>query len=318
MHTTVIIVTYGDRFHLLEKVVRSCFLEDVSKIIVIDNNSEEKSKTKLLALSKDYKENIKVIWNEANLGSAKAFKQGLNEANSRKESEYIWLLDDDNKPNKNSLKILKDYWAVKPTNVHALLSYRPDRSQYKQAIEEDNPELVLSWENSFSGFHFFEKISRPFKRKKEKLNIQIGEIAYAPYGGIFFHVSILELIGYPDEDYFLYSDDHDWTYRITNKGMKIHLLLDSVVDDIDTSWAIKDGGSSIFAKIKKAPSLRVYYTIRNRIVFEKKYLISNRLVYSLNRLLFTFFITIYAYNTINYKVFLRAVNDAKNNNLVKF
>jgi len=318
MHTTVIIVTYGDRFHLLKQVIESCFLENVSKIIVIDNNSEEKSKSKLRLLCESHKNKIKVIWNDANLGSAKAFKQGLIEVHKRKESAYVWLLDDDNKPKKNSLTILKDFWNIKPINVHALLSYRPDRSQYKQAIEEGNPKLVLAWKNSFNGFHLFEKLYKPFKRKKEKLNINLGEIAYAPYGGMFFHVSILEDIGYPNEDYYLYSDDHDWSYRITNKGMKIFLLLDSVVDDIDKSWAIKDEKSSIFTKIKKAPSLRVYYTIRNRMVFEKKYLISNKLIYNFNRLLFTFILTVYAYKSVNYKVFLKAVKDAKNNNLVKF
>ena len=313
MHTTVIIVTYGDRFHFLKEVIDACLLEHVSNIIVIDNNSKERSKSKLKSLSEANKNKIKVIWNDANLGSAKAFKQGLIEANSRKESEYIWLLDDDNRPKQNSLRILKDYWGVKPTDVHALLSYRPDRSQYKQAIIDTNPELVLGWKNSFNGFHILEKISRPFSKRRKKLNVSIGEIAYAPYGGMFFNVSILDEIGYPNEHFFLYSDDHDWSYRITKANKKIYLMLDSVVEDIETSWALSDKKNSIFNKIKGGDSFRIYYTTRNRVLFEKNYLVNNSIMYSLNTFLFRFILFCYCSNNKNYQVFSKAIYDANNN-----
>ena len=313
MYTTAIIVTYGDRFRLLEEVIHSCLKENVSKIIVIDNDSHKKSKIKLQEFSKLNKDKIKIIWNDSNLGSAKAFKQGLKEVNNRQESEYIWLLDDDNRPKEKSLKILKDYWAIKPLDVHALLSYRPDRNQYKQAIIVKDPKLVLGWENSFNGFHIFEKFSNLFNERIENININIGEIAYAPYGGMFFHVSILEEIGYPDEDFFLYSDDHDWTYRITKANKKIYLVLDSVVEDIETSWALSDKRSSVFNKIKKGDPFRIYYTIRNRTLFEKKYLVKNAFSYRFNRLLFSFILFCYCFNSDNYKVFSKAIYDADNN-----
>lgn len=313
MHTTAIIVTYGDRFHLLEEVIYSCLKENISKILVIDNDSHKKSKIRLQELGKSNKDKIKIIWNNLNLGSAKAFKQGLKEVCITGGSEYIWLLDDDNRPKEKSLKILKDYWNTKPIDVHALLSYRPDRSQYKQAIITKNPALVLGWKNSFNGFHFLEKLSRPFNKIVEDLNINVGEIAYAPYGGLFFHISILEEIGFPEEDFFLYSDDHDWTYRITKAKKKIYLILDSVVEDIETSWALSDKKSSVFNKIKKGDSFRIYYTIRNRTLFEKKYLVKNTYSYRFNRFLFKFILFFYCFNSENYKVFSKAIYDADKN-----
>ena len=124
-------------------------------------------------------------------------------------------------------------------NVVALLSFRPDREQYKQAILENNPNLVLGRKNSFSGFHLNQKISKFFSQKAllDKTKV-IGEIAYAPYGGLFFHKTIVDEIGYPNEDYFLYSDDHDWSYRITMANKKIYLVSNSVIEDIDTSWGL--------------------------------------------------------------------------------
>jgi len=316
MTVTVVVVTYSDRFHLLNQVLDSCLDSGIKNIIVVDNASNENSKKQLKHYSEMKSSKINVIWNSSNLGSAKAYKQGLKKAYEL-NSEFIWLLDDDNKPRKGSLNKLVEFWKSKPEDVATLLSFRPDRQQYKQAIQENNSDLVLSLKNSFSGFHLKEKILNIFKFKKVS-DVKFGQVAYAPYGGMFFEKSILDKIGYPNEDFFLYSDDHDWSYRITKMNKKIYLILESIIDDIDTSWAIKDEKSTVFIKIKNAPSLRVYYTIRNRMLFEKKYLISNSIVYLFNRFIFTFILSIYCYKTINYKVFLKAMRDADNNNLEKF
>lgn len=316
MVITVIIVTYSDRFHLLNQVLDSCLNLGIKSIVVVDNNSSENSKKQMRDYSEKESADINIIWNSSNLGSAKAYKQGLKKAQEL-DSDFIWLLDDDNKPREDSLIKLIEFWKIKPADVETLLSFRPDRNQYKQAIQENNSDLVLSLKNSFSGFHLKEKILKYFKIKKIN-DIKFGQVAYAPYGGMFFKKSILDEIGYPDEDLFLYSDDHDWSYRITMKRKKIYLVLESVIDDIDTSWAIRNKKSSIFKRIKNAPSFRVYYTIRNRMLFEQKYLVKDPVIYRLNRFVFTFILGVYSYNTINYKVFLKAMRDADNNNLEKF
>jgi GT2 family glycosyltransferase len=319
MQITAIIVTYADRFNLLKQVIEACFKSGVSRIVVVDNDSQKNSKNQLKILLEDNKSRITVLWNASNLGSAKAYKQGLQEAKKECECDYIWLLDDDNRPREKALEILKKYWINKPKDVAALLSFRPDRAQYKQAVLEGNPNLVLGKMNSFSGFHFKQKFFDFFSKKAtiDEKRI-VGEIAYAPYGGMFFHKNIIDEIGYPNEDYFLYSDDHDWSYRITKSNKKIYLVLDSVIDDIDTSWGLIDKKSTTYTKIKNAPSLRVYYNVRNRMLFEKKYLISNKLVYKINKFSFTAILFCFCFRSENFKVFKKAVNHAKNNNLVKF
>ncbi|SDU24264.1 Glycosyltransferase, GT2 family [Polaribacter sp. Hel1_33_78] len=319
MQITAIIVTYADRFNLLNQVIDSCFKSSVSNIVVVDNDSHENSKSQLRNLLENHKDTITVLWNTSNLGSAKAYKQGLQEANRANSCDYIWLLDDDNKPKEKALETLKKYWKKKPKDVAALLSFRPDREQYKQAVIENNPNLVLGKKNSFSGFHFKQKITKIFSKKATTDNKRIvGEIAYAPYGGMFFHKSIIDEIGYPNEDYFLYSDDHDWSYRITKANKKIYLVLNSIIDDIDTSWGLIDKKSTTFTKIKNAPSLRVYYNVRNRMLFEKNYLISNKLSYNINKFTFTLLLFCFCFRSKNFKVFKKAVNHANNNNLVKF
>ncbi|WP_298766841.1 glycosyltransferase [uncultured Polaribacter sp.] len=316
MKVTVVIVTYSNRFHLLKQVLESCLESGVNNIVVVDNNSDENSSVKIKNFVNKNKK-LELISNKTNLGSAKAYKQGLKRANQI-DNEYIWLLDDDNKPRKNALSILKGFWDNKPKNVSAILSYRPDRYQYKDAVIYQDPTIVLSKKNSFSGFHLKDKILKLVSRPKKSVNNSFGEIAYAPYGGLLFHKKLLNKIGYPNEKFYLYSDDHDWTYRITKQGNKIFIVLDSVIDDIDTSWAIKNKEKTIFTKIKNAPPFRVYYTIRNRMIFEKEYLISNKLIYNLNKNLFSVILFLFSFRSKNFKVFKRALSDANNNNLENY
>ena len=318
LRTTAIIVTYSDRFHLLKQVIEACFGEGVSQIIIVDNNSQINSKAQLKVLEVKSKSRIIVLWNDENKGSASAFTQGLEFAYKCSKNEFIWLLDDDNKPSQGSLLKLHDYWQMKDKDVSCLLSFRPDREQYKKAVLSKDPDLVLSKHNSFYGFSVTEKLLKPFKKKKKlDVNIISGTVSYAPFGGMFFNISIIDYIGFPDTQFFLYSDDHDWSYRITKRKEKIVLLLDSVVEDIDTSWNVKEVKSNVFQTIKKGNPFRIYYTIRNRMIFEKRYLINNSLIYNFNRILFNTILFVYCGQSENFKIFLLSQKHAKSDTLGK-
>ncbi|AEA34639.1 glycosyltransferase [Hippea maritima] len=329
MKVCAVIVTYGDRFHLLKQVMDACYNEGVNKIIVVDNASEENSKKQL----KEYEEKesrLKVIYLDENTGSAGGYKRGLQEAYKCEECEFIWLLDDDNQPQKDSLKVLKDFWnKLKDENKEekvSLLSYRPDRIQYKEAIMTDNPDLVLGRKNSFLGFHIIDlpkKVIRVLKRKigiktfHENPNIKSGKVAVAPYGGMFFHKKLIDSIGYPKEEFFLYADDHEWSYRITKSGGKIFVVLDSILEDIDVSWQLENKATSPFySYLNEGNKFRVYYTVRNRVNFEKN-IISSNFYYNLNKKLFFSFLSLYKNkkNQEQYNIFRKAVNDGLNNTL---
>ena len=140
MDVTVIIVTYANRFSLLNRVVEVCLKSGVNDIVVVDNNSDKSSVDQLKTMERE-KPNMHIIWNSLNLGSAKAFKQGLQFAQKLPNS-FIWLLDDDNQPEENALNNLKAFWVGKSNDVKCLLAYRPDREQYKNAIEMKEKNLI--------------------------------------------------------------------------------------------------------------------------------------------------------------------------------
>jgi len=321
MRIFAVIVTYGNRFHFLKKVIDSAFSEGVLKIIVIDNNSNPESKKQLAIYEKKLGSNkIKVSYLDKNYGSAGGFKKGLEEAYNDTDCEFIWLLDDDNQPKKDSLNVLKDHWnsivQEDKNETVSLLSYRKDRKVYKEAIMINNPDLVLGRKNSFLGFHlvdFPKKVLKVIKRKLgiqafvEDKNIKSGKVSVAPYGGIFIHKNIISKIGFPNKDFFVYSDDYDWSYRMTN----IYLLLNSEIEDIDTSWHLKEKPASPFYSfLNYGSDFRVYYGVRNRVYFDKK-LLTNKLLYKMNE--FLYMLVMYLFrnkkNKKRYLLFKRAVHE---------
>ena len=100
MSVFVVTVTYGNRFHLLKQVIDAALSEGVSKVIVVDNNSDPESREKLREYEQKLgNEKIKVLYLDDNYGSAGGFKRGLGKAYNDPNCEFIWLLDEDNTPN---------------------------------------------------------------------------------------------------------------------------------------------------------------------------------------------------------------------------
>jgi len=331
MRTYSVIVTYADRYYLLEEVIASCLAEGVEKVIVVDNNSEENSKNQLKKLENKSDGKIKVIYLDKNTGSAYGYKIGLSEARKDNSCDYIWLLDDDNKPQEGSLQILKNFWksleCMDQNEKVSLLSYREDRKMYKDAIITGRPDLVLGRRNSFMGFHFMNFPKKIINTINRDLNFQplvvnkdvkSGIVSVAPYGGMFFHKDLINTIGYPEEKYYVYADDHDWSYNITKKGGAIYLVLDSKIEDIDTSWHLSQKNESIFKIIPAQNPFRIYYTVRNRVYFEKKYLVDNLFIYELNRTIFKATLLLFSLKKPSiYRLFCDAVSDGLNKKMGK-
>jgi len=329
MNICVVTVTYGNRFKYLKQVIEVTLKEGACKVIVVDNASEEESKKKLKQLEKEQKDKLKVIYLPENTGSAGGFKRGLEEAYKDKDCEFIWLLDDDNIPQKGALKKLIEFWENYTKNKEnlSLLSFREGRELYKRAILNEDPNLILFRNNSFMGFNILDipkkiigrlKINKNGKQNFPKKDY--GVISVAPYGGLFFHKNLLNIIGYPDKDFYLYADDFDFSYRITQKKGKIILLTYSIIKDLEKSWVNKNFPTLFHKLLFENSDLRVYYGVRNSIVFEKRYKIDNFFLFYLNlfvSLTILKFLSILYKRKDRYKLIKKAIKDGLKNNLGK-
>ena len=311
MTTFAVTVTYGNRFHLLKQVIDSALAEGISKVIVVDNNSVPQSREKLKEYEKGLNGKIKVLYLDDNYGSAGGFKRGLEEAYIDSQCEFIWLLDDDNVPEKGSYKnLICAYEYLGNIEKNVLISFR-----------ESNPNNILALTegasigyktNSFLNFHikywFINKIN-----KINKINAySILKSQIAPYGGLFLAKNVITKIGFPNEDFFVYADDHEWTLRMTNNNFNLYLCSESKLKDIDWTWTKSIAKNPHYEP--EASEFKIYYALRNHVFLDKNF-IENKYIYFLNlsiSLIYNYFIHLFLVPKIatkRFKLILRAVKD---------
>ena len=234
---SAVIVTYGKRSHILDAVIlrlQKYPADILSKIIVVNNDSD-------MDVKHYERKGIDVVNVLTNIGSAGGYKIGLQKA-YHSDCEFVWLLDDDNLPDEGVLNKLLSYYesfSVKGFKNFCL------------SCERGRP-LYSSLKSYIGNINF------PFIRTKkviaETVDDKVFSVPVSPFGGMFFHKSLLDLIGYPNDDYFVYCDDTEFSYRITKSGGSIFLIQDCKINDIDTT---------------NDSALRQYYSLRNLTHFKK-------------------------------------------------
>ena len=131
MKTICIIPTHRNRYNFLEKTIGVIKKDkNIYKIIIINNGSTIESTSKINKLKS---QKIKIINFKINVGS-NAHIHGIKMALKFKSNKFIWVLDDDNLPKKNTLKFLiKKFSKFKNTN-HAFTPIRYELNQYKKYL----------------------------------------------------------------------------------------------------------------------------------------------------------------------------------------
>ncbi|MCL6559004.1 MAG: glycosyltransferase, partial [Firmicutes bacterium] len=218
----------------------------------------------------------------------------IEEAYSRAKGEFIWLLDDDNRPEPDCLKrLLAYYQALGNDPMNCLLAFRERQRDLVDLV--DRGYSADPRPNSFLGFHWRDVPRKIAKRivpgrgaVKGRMNFPLASLAYAPFGGFLFHRSWVERVGVPDERFFLYGDDHEYTWRFTRQGGRIYLCANCRVEDIDVSWHYQVHYAHPFLS-PRANAFRLFYSTRNRAYFEAACLVHSRVAYRFNMVLYVGF-----------------------------
>lgn len=269
-------VTYGDRFHLVRHVIRAALDCGVAQVIVVANGAAAGSAAALERLADEANGTVHMVSLPQNLGSAGGFKAGLEHAASHSGCDFIWLLDDDNVPEPGALQILlAQHGRLRreiPEDRLALASYRDTRTTARRVKRGAPPGLVFPLPSSFQKFHLFNwarNLARMILLRWRKVaggiaSPEVAAVPYAPWGGLFLHRSVLDTCGLPDERFFLYVDDTEFTNRLVRAGGRVYLVFSSVVRDIEPQW---HGGVRLRALMGDS-DLRAYYNTRNRAYFD--------------------------------------------------
>lgn len=279
---SVLTVTYGDREKYVSKLVSAIDkMANVRDVIIVWNGNFPKHKQQFDA------ENIHNIYFSSNMGSARAFSEGLKFFADKLTSDYVWMLDDDNLPDDSALPILLKDYEQSPDDL-VFTSFRKDRVELKKrGYQRYQP-------NSFFEFSLSKKLGLKQKGPKSvSPNSSLIQCETVPYGGLLLPRTVLKKIGYPNKHLYLYSDDNEFTYRMTKLGL--HMLTDtrSLITDMEQSWYRKNPVPMFKTVFTTTKLFNACYTIRNRVYFEKNNIVTNSFFYLVNIVAYLIYVFVF-------------------------
>jgi N-acetylglucosaminyl-diphospho-decaprenol L-rhamnosyltransferase len=206
MDLSIIIVSWNTSKLLsqcLESIYRS-ELRSTFEIIVVDNGSTDDS---ISILNTNFPD-VNVILNDRNLGFAKANNQGLAMAKGR----YILLLNSDT--------------IVLPGAFDEMIrvaDLNPQTGVIGPKLLNMDGTLQKSW-SSFPSF-LSELVGKNFRIRHPIVTIpNTYDVDWIMGACMLVRAATIQDVGKMDEDYFFYSEETDWCFRIKRKNWKIWYL----------------------------------------------------------------------------------------------
>lgn len=288
MQITLVTVTYGERWMFIEQMIDYIREKPQIEHLIIVTNGLTKENLQKITTGAAADNRILIHSFEENTGSAGGFHKGLEMA-SKKASDFILLLDDDNIPEEDALEKATECLAATDFDLQrdCLQLYRPSKPGFVKAEKKRNPYAMLGTLNSFMGFNVLDKVAKIYPTTH--ISTQKAHVAVATYGGMFFHKNLVKVIGLPDKNLFLYADDYEYSYRITKLGGVIYLCKSSVVNDLETSFynVKRNALQTRFSNARSEET--IYYMVRNNVKFEKNF-VTNKWLYQLNKSIYLKFL----------------------------
>jgi GT2 family glycosyltransferase len=316
---TVVTVTYGDRWHLLQRVVREVRDQGVARLVLVDNAAI----LPLAEIAAEFGDLVTLVHLPHNSGSASGFKAGIEQALAL-DAEYILLLDDDNLPAPGSLAKLIGAWSACARDCRGPVALVGNRSHATPGRHDDlASKKVRLRPGSFMSFHATDLPSKLYKRLRARLLPPAAPalpglvpVEVCTYGGLLLHRSTIEAVGLPREDFVLYVDDYELSYRISSRGGAITLVTDARIYDLDLQWNAGVRFSNTFkAWLLGEGDLRAYYTTRNLCYFERHLQRHCALARRINKALYLAILRYYAWRLHRrdrLALLLQAMRDGEN------
>lgn len=277
------------------RVVEAVIQEGVGKVIVVDNGCVGQSRQVLERLALEHGAKLQLLHMKENTGSAGGFGAGLREARLHSAIKFAWLMDDDNMPIPGALDQLHKYRQTlqgwRDSRSLALLSLRDRRfglmtiARGCSAARIFPPSSFLQFDMSMFPRKVLTRVAQRLRRAA--IRDTPVQIPFAPYGGLLLSIEVLDEIGYPEERFFTYADDTEFTFRLAAAGGRIMLVPTSRVQEIDTPWPqASAGGNGLTRLLLSDSDFRVFYAVRNSVFFESHMWLGSRLRYSVNKCIY--------------------------------
>jgi GT2 family glycosyltransferase len=202
----------------------------IDKILVINNGSTDNTEAWLLR-----QPDIDFI-TQKNVGGAGGFYTGVKTAFER-ECSWIWLMDDDGYPKQDALEML---------------------------LEGDDEELCL---RNCAVINKDDKKSFVWKTANytsigDVTEMTIKNVAH-PFNGTLLHRKVIEKVGFPNANLFLWGDETEYYYRIIRKNnIPYYTKANSIHYHPASAYSYKNDWAF-------SSNWKMYYYVRNRFFILK-------------------------------------------------
>ena len=203
--TAAVVVTYNRKDLLTENI--QCLLAqkpEVPAIIIIDNHSTDGTKEAIQQFIDA--EQIQYCDTGANLGGAGGFSFGIKYA-AEKGYDYVWVMDDDCMPNPDALAT---FFAA-DEQLKGQYGFLSSKVLWKDG---NLCTMNLQRETLTHNLQGFEKALQP--------------VVMASFVSLFLPTRIIKEMGLPIKEFFIWTDDWEYTRRISRK-YTCYAVADSVV-----------------------------------------------------------------------------------------
>ena len=219
MNIVAVVVTFN-RLELLKRNIECLRMnKPVSSILIVNNGSTDGTQKWL-----DTQTDLKVIHQE-NVGGSGGFYTGIKHA-FQMGADWIWCMDDDVFPRDTCLaELLKE---AKDENIGILA---PRRLMDGKIFCHD-----------FQAYNLWNPFASMYTRRLEndKVNAPI-DIQGTAFEGPFIRREVVESIGLPNKDLFIFCDDTDYCLRTVQAGFRIVYVPSALMDKqkffSDDSWS---------------------------------------------------------------------------------
>ena len=249
LQLSIIIVNYNVKYFLeqcLCSVMKS--IENIeSEIFVVDNNSSDGSRD----FFTDRFPLVKFIWNKENIGFSKANNIAISQA----VGKYILFLNPDTLIPEDCLEKCISFFESRPCAGALGIKMLDGSGKFLKESKRSFPSPLTSF-YKLSGLATLFPRSKVFSKYHlgnldENQNHQVDVLA-----GAFMMVpkKIIDVVGIFDEDFFMYGEDIDLSYRIREAGYNNFYFAESSIIHFKGE-STKRGGLNYVRLFYKAMSI---------------------------------------------------------------
>ncbi|PIO84013.1 hypothetical protein BSQ39_10770 [Loigolactobacillus backii] len=230
-----VVVTYN-RLALLKRCLNAIFAQSkpVTDVFIVNNHSSDQTAA---YLAQQKGPHVHVFNLNENLGGAGGFVYGMQQA-AKVANDYIWLMDDDTLVHADTLAQL-----LRPAKKISNFGFLSPQVQLKDGTIGNQPLPLRDWQP---------------EPKTGLTRLKTGSFV-----AILFNQRVVERLGLPISDFFIWFDDHEYTMRISQQYPAYYVPTAQVTHL--TVAATPD----ILTDQKRIP--RYFYLFRNKYYTQKEF-----------------------------------------------